>query len=55
MKRRTIADMKRAKERMERGEIMPARVWEVTRGEDGKVQRRQLDPERYRHLVHKNS
>ena len=33
---------------MERGEGTPARVWEVTRGKDGKIQRRQLDPEQYR-------
>ena len=48
MKRRTIAELVRVKERMERGEITPARVWEVTRGKDGKIQRRQLDPEQYR-------
>ena len=48
MKGRTIAELVRVKERMERGEITPARVWEVTRGKDGKIQRRQLDPEQYR-------
>ena len=48
MKRRTIAELVRVKERMERGEIMPARVWEVARGKDGKIHRRQLDPEQYR-------
>lgn len=48
MKRRTIAELVRVKEHMERGEITPARVWEVTRGKDGKMQRRQLDPEQYR-------
>jgi putative transcriptional regulator len=48
MKRRTITELVRVKERMERGEITPARVWEVTRGKDGKIQRRQLDPEQYR-------
>ena len=48
MKRRTIAELVRVKERMERGEITPGRVWEVTRGKDGKVHRRQLDPEQYR-------
>jgi putative transcriptional regulator len=51
MKRRTIAELMRVKERMERGEITPARVWEVTRGKDGKLQRRQLDPEQYRRRV----
>jgi len=48
MKQRTIADMLRAKERIERGEITPARVWSVTRGQDGKLSRRQLDPEKCR-------
>jgi DNA-binding transcriptional regulator YiaG len=48
MKQRTIAELIRVKERMERGELTPARVWEVTRGKDGKSQRRQLDPEDYR-------
>lgn len=48
MKRRTIEEMLRAKERIERGDIMPARVWEVTRAKDGKLRRRQLDPEQYR-------
>jgi putative transcriptional regulator len=48
MKRRTIAELVRVKERMERGETTPARVWEVTRGKDGKIQRRQLDTEQYR-------
>jgi putative transcriptional regulator len=48
MKRRTIAELVRVKERMERGEITPARVWEVTRAKDGKIQRRQLDPEQFR-------
>lgn len=48
MKRRTIAELVRAKERLERGETAPARVWEVTRGADGKIRRRQLDPEQYR-------
>ena len=48
MKRRTIAELVRVKERMERGEITPARVWEVARGKDGKIHRRQLGPEQYR-------
>ena len=48
MKRRTIAEMLEVKNRIERGELTPARVWEVTRGKDGKVHRRQLDPEQYR-------
>ena len=48
MKRRTIAELMRVKERMERGEITPACVWEVTHGKGDKIQRRQLDPEQYR-------
>jgi DNA-binding transcriptional regulator YiaG len=48
MKQRTIAELIRVKDRMERGELTPGRVWEVTRGADGKIQRRQLDPEQYR-------
>jgi DNA-binding transcriptional regulator YiaG len=48
MKRRTIAELVRVKERMERGEITPARVWEVARGKNGKLHRRQIDPEQYR-------
>jgi DNA-binding transcriptional regulator YiaG len=48
MKQRTIGELVRVKERIERGEIAPARVWEVTRGADGKTHRRQLDPEQYR-------
>jgi putative transcriptional regulator len=31
-----------------RGEVAPARVWEVTLDKDGKLHRRRLDPERYR-------
>ena len=31
-----------------RGQAAPNRVWQVTRGKDGKIIRRQLDPEKYR-------
>lgn len=48
MRRRTLEELLRAKERIERGEITPARVWSVTRGKDGKLHRRQLDAEEYR-------
>ena len=48
MKRRTIEEMLEVKNRIERGELAPARAWEVTRGRDGKVHRRQLDLEQYR-------
>jgi len=47
-KQRTIKELVQTKERIARGETTPARVWEVTRGKDGKVQRRLLDPEQYR-------
>jgi len=30
-----------------RGEAAPSRVWNVTRSKDGKLHRRQLDPEVY--------
>jgi hypothetical protein len=30
-----------------RGEAAPSRVWSVTRGPDGKLRRRQLDPVEY--------
>ena len=29
------------------GQAMPARVWQVTRGKDGQVHRRQLDAREY--------
>jgi DNA-binding transcriptional regulator YiaG len=48
MKRRTIAEMLRAKERIERGELAPSRVWEVNPDGKGGFSRRQLDPEAYR-------
>ena len=31
-----------------RGDAAPSRVWEVKRGKDGRITRRQLDPEQYR-------
>jgi hypothetical protein len=43
-----LADAIRRAKAVRRGEAAPARVWEVTRGKDGKVHRRQLDPEQYR-------
>lgn len=32
-----------------RGEAAPSRVWSVTRGKDGRLLRRQLDPKAYQH------
>ena len=43
-----LADAIRRAKDIRRGDATPARVWEVTRGKDGKIQRRQLDPEQYR-------
>ena len=43
-----LADAIRRAKDIRRGDATPARVWEVTRGKDGKMQRRQLDPEQYR-------
>ena len=48
MKRRTIEEMLRAKEGIERGEAAPARVWEVKPNGKGGFTRRRLDPEAYR-------
>ena len=48
MKRRTIEEMLQAKARIESGEAAPARVWSVAQGKDGKLHRRQLDPEQFR-------
>ena len=43
-----LADAIRHAKAARRGDAAPARVWEVTRGKDGKIHRRQLDPEQYR-------
>ncbi len=43
-----LADAIRRAKDIRRGDATPARVWEVTRGKDGKFHRRQLDPEHYR-------
>ena len=43
-----LADAIRRAKDIRRGDATPARVWEITRGKDGKVHRRQLDPEQYR-------
>ena len=44
MKPRTIKAMIRAKERIERGEMAPARVWEMKPDGKGGFTRRALDP-----------
>ncbi len=43
MKSRSIREMVRAKERMERGEAVPARVWEVKPNGKGGFTRRRID------------
>ncbi len=35
-----------------RGGAAPSRVWKITRGKDGKIIRRQIDPEKYRQEQH---
>lgn len=42
MKPRTIRDMIRAKEKIERGEVAPARVWDVRADAKGRIIRRAL-------------
>lgn len=48
MKARKIRDMVRAKERIERGEAAPARVWDVRPDGKGGFTRRSLDPKGFR-------
>lgn len=43
-----LAEAIRQAKAASRGEVAPTRVWEITRGKDGKVRRRRLDPEDYR-------
>ena len=43
-----LAEAIRRAKAVRRGEATPARVWEVTRGKDGRLHRRQLDPEQFR-------
>src|SRR5260221_7455639 len=44
MKTRKIREMIRAKEQIERGELAPARVWDVRPDGKGGFRRRSLDP-----------
>ncbi len=48
MKKREIEEILNEARKMERGEITPGRVWDVTRQADGGVHRKALDPESYR-------
>ena len=47
MKPRSMREMIRAKERIERGEVAPARVWDVRPNGQGSFTRRQLDPKAF--------
>ncbi len=48
MKKRDIEILEREALAMERGEIIPGRVWKVTRRPDGTVERKAIDPETHR-------
>lgn len=48
MKKRELEALEREALAMERGEITPGRVWEVTKLADGTVVRKPLDPEIHR-------
>jgi putative transcriptional regulator len=48
MKSRTINEMMRAKEKIERGTATPAHVWEVLPDGRGGFNRRTIDPKAYR-------
>lgn len=48
MKKRQIEALDREALAMERGDLAPARVWKVTKRPDGKIERKALDPEKYR-------
>jgi putative transcriptional regulator len=48
MKPRTMHEMIRAKERIERGLATPASVWELRRDRKGGFSRRAIDPEAFR-------
>jgi putative transcriptional regulator len=43
-----LSEALRQAKAVRRGEAAPARVWNVARGKDGQLHRRQLDPETYR-------
>ena len=47
MKSRSIQDMVRAKEQLERGEIAPAAVWDVQPNAKGGFARRPIDPRKF--------
>ena len=48
MKKREIEEILSEARAIDRGEIAPARVWDVTKHADGSVTRKALNPETYR-------
>lgn len=42
-----LSEALRQAKAVRRGEAAPSRVWNLSRGPDGKIQRRQLDPREY--------
>src|ERR1022692_4593229 len=48
MKSRTISEMIRAKDKVERGMVTPASVWEVLPDSKGAFTRRAIDPKAFR-------
>jgi DNA-binding transcriptional regulator YiaG len=48
VKKQEIEEILSEARAMDRGEIAPARVWEVTKHPDGRVERKALNPESYR-------
>jgi hypothetical protein len=48
MKPPSVKELIRAKQKIERGTVAPANVWEVRADEKGGFTRRKLDPEEFR-------
>ncbi|HWL52100.1 MAG TPA: helix-turn-helix domain-containing protein [Chthoniobacteraceae bacterium] len=48
MKKNEIAALQKERLAIHQGEMAPGRVWELTRGTDGKVHRKQVAPEVFR-------
>jgi hypothetical protein len=44
-----LSEALRPAKAVRRGEAAPSRVWNVTRGNNGQLHRRQLDPKAHRH------
>lgn len=54
MKSRSIREMVRVKEQIERGEVAPARVWEVKPNGKGGFVRRTIDPKTFQRTQKQN-